>query len=185
MSSRRTAAASARRSCANADGVDVDAAAEALSGSSRWSASSRRPGSGTSLRSGTCPWSLAAAAGLLGVVLLGHALVVTVRRRGHDLALLRALGARPRRRSSSVLVMTVIIVGRRRRHRCPGRDPGREPRVAGAWRRASTSPMTSPSPSLVAPPCLPVALLVGGGWRPPSPSVGPAGSRSPTSSAAE
>ena len=42
------------------------------------------------------PLVLAAAAGLLGVVLLGHALVVTVRRRGRDLALLRALGARPR-----------------------------------------------------------------------------------------
>jgi putative ABC transport system permease protein len=36
--------------------------------------------------------------------------VVTVRRRGRDLALLRALGARPAQTAVSVLVMTLIIV---------------------------------------------------------------------------
>ncbi len=56
------------------------------------------------------PLILAAAAGLLGLGLLGHALVVTVRRRGNDLALLRALGARPRDTVLSVLAMTVIMV---------------------------------------------------------------------------
>ncbi len=46
---------------------------------------------------------------LLGVVALGHALVVTVRRRRHDLALLGSLGLRPRQLMGVVLVQAVAI----------------------------------------------------------------------------
>ena len=143
-----------------ADGVDVDAAVEALGEELeverieppiriRDLAQVRR-----------LPLILAAAAGLLGVVLLGHALVVTVRRRGRDLALLRALGARPGQTAVSVLVMTVIIV------------------VAGvvlgiplgfflanlAWRAVADSLFVATDlavPIVVTLLCLPVALLAG------------------------
>jgi hypothetical protein len=106
------------------------------------------------------PLILAGAAALLGVVLLGHALVVTVRRRGRDLALLRALGARPAQTAVSVVVMTVILV------------------VAGvvlgvplgfflanlAWRAVADSLYVADDlavPVLVTLLCLPVALVVG------------------------
>lgn len=56
------------------------------------------------------PVVLAGTAALLGLALLAHALVVTVRRRGSDLALLRALGGRPRETAVSVVVMTMLIV---------------------------------------------------------------------------
>jgi putative ABC transport system permease protein len=56
------------------------------------------------------PLVLAAAAAALGLVLLGHALVVAVRRRGHDFALLRAFGARPGDTARTVVAMTATIV---------------------------------------------------------------------------
>jgi ABC-type lipoprotein release transport system permease subunit len=93
-----------------AEGVDVDAKAEAL-GADHEIERFEPPIRIVDLdQVRTLPLILAGAAGLLGVVLLGHALAVTVRRRGRDLALLRALGARPGQTATAVVVMTLIIV---------------------------------------------------------------------------
>jgi predicted lysophospholipase L1 biosynthesis ABC-type transport system permease subunit len=93
-----------------AEGVDIDAASEELAVAYEV-VRSEPPSRVRDLgQIRNLPLVLAGAAALLGLALLGHALVVTVRRRGHDLALLRALGARPRDTVLSVLAMTVIIV---------------------------------------------------------------------------
>lgn len=92
------------------EGVDIEAKAAALG--ETWEVERfdppRRIADLAQIRN--LPLVLAGAAALLGIVLLTHALVVTVRRRGHDLALLRALGGRPRDTMASVLAMTVVIV---------------------------------------------------------------------------
>jgi putative ABC transport system permease protein len=93
-----------------ADGVDVDAAVDALSEDLEVERIEPPIRVRDLAQIRNLPMVLAGAAGLLGIVLLAHALVVTVRRRGRDLALLRALGARPAQTAVSVLVMTVIIV---------------------------------------------------------------------------
>jgi ABC-type lipoprotein release transport system permease subunit len=56
---------------------------------------------------------LAAFLALLGVAALGHALVTAVRRRRHDLAVLRAIGFRPRQSAACIFwqAMTVALVG--------------------------------------------------------------------------
>jgi ABC-type lipoprotein release transport system permease subunit len=58
------------------------------------------------------PRALAAFLALLGIAALGHALVTTVRRRRHDLAVLRAIGLRPRQSAACIFwqAMTVAIV---------------------------------------------------------------------------
>jgi ABC-type lipoprotein release transport system permease subunit len=61
----------------------------------------------------TLPQALAIFLALLGIAALGHALLTTVRRRRHDIAVLRAMGMRPRQ-SAAVLfwqAITVAIVG--------------------------------------------------------------------------
>jgi ABC-type lipoprotein release transport system permease subunit len=61
----------------------------------------------------TLPQALAVFLALLGIAALGHALLTTVRRRRHDIAVLRAMGMRPRQ-SAAVLfwqAITVAIVG--------------------------------------------------------------------------
>jgi ABC-type lipoprotein release transport system permease subunit len=58
------------------------------------------------------PRALAAFLALLGIAALGHALVTTVRRRRHDLAVLRAMGLRPRQSAACIFwqAMTVAVV---------------------------------------------------------------------------
>jgi len=58
------------------------------------------------------PRALAAFLALLGIAAVGHALLMTVRRRRHDLAVLRAIGLRPRQSAAAVFwqAMTVAIV---------------------------------------------------------------------------
>jgi ABC-type lipoprotein release transport system permease subunit len=60
----------------------------------------------------TLPQALAAFLVVLGVAAVGHALVTTVRRRRHDLAVLRAIGLRPRQSAAAILwqAMTVALV---------------------------------------------------------------------------
>lgn len=60
----------------------------------------------------TLPEALAVFLALLGVAALGHALLMTVRRRRHDLAVLRAIGLRPRQSAACIFwqAMTVAIV---------------------------------------------------------------------------
>ena len=53
--------------------------------------------------------ALAMSIAVLGFVALGHALVVTVRRRRHDIALLGSLGLRPRQLTAIVLVQAAVI----------------------------------------------------------------------------
>jgi ABC-type lipoprotein release transport system permease subunit len=61
----------------------------------------------------TLPRVLAAFLGLLGVAALGHALVTAVRRREHDLAVLRALGFRPVQNGATIVwqATTVALIG--------------------------------------------------------------------------
>jgi FtsX-like permease family len=58
------------------------------------------------------PRALAAFLALLGIAAVGHALVMTVRRRRHDLAVLRAIGLRPSQSAACIFwqAMTVAIV---------------------------------------------------------------------------
>src|SRR5438874_1289115 len=60
----------------------------------------------------TLPKALAVFLALLGVAALGHALVTTVRRRRHDLAVLGAIGLRPRQSAACIFwqAMTVALV---------------------------------------------------------------------------
>jgi len=60
----------------------------------------------------TLPEALAVFLALLGVAALGHALITTVRRRRHDLAVLRAMGLRPRQSAALIFwqAMTVAVV---------------------------------------------------------------------------
>src|SRR5207344_1832038 len=92
------------------DSVDVDAEAAALGGD--WEVERIEPPARivdlAQIRD--LPLVLAGAAAVLGVGLLAHALVVTVRRRGRDLALVRAMGARPRETVLSVLAMMTVII---------------------------------------------------------------------------
>jgi hypothetical protein len=53
--------------------------------------------------------ALVAAIAVVAVIALGHALVATVRRRRHDLALFGSLGMRPRQLTAVVLVQAVAI----------------------------------------------------------------------------
>jgi hypothetical protein len=61
----------------------------------------------------TLPRGLAVFLVLLGLAALGHALVTAVRRRRHDLAVLKALGFRPLQNAACILwlAMTVAVVG--------------------------------------------------------------------------
>jgi hypothetical protein len=58
------------------------------------------------------PRALAAFLAVLGVAALGHALVTTVRRRRHDLAVWRAMGMRPRQSAACIFwqAMTVAVL---------------------------------------------------------------------------
>jgi ABC-type lipoprotein release transport system permease subunit len=60
----------------------------------------------------TLPQALAIFLALLGIAALGHALITTVRRRRHDLAVLRAIGLRPRQSAALIFwqAMTVAII---------------------------------------------------------------------------
>ncbi|MBV9412025.1 MAG: ABC transporter permease [Acidimicrobiia bacterium] len=60
----------------------------------------------------TLPQALAIFLAVLGIAALGHALITTVRRRRHDLAVLRAIGLRPRQSAACIFwqAMTVAIV---------------------------------------------------------------------------
>ena len=60
----------------------------------------------------TLPQALAIFLALLGTAALGHALVTTVRRRRHDLAVLRAMGLRPRQSAALIFwqAMTVALI---------------------------------------------------------------------------
>jgi ABC-type lipoprotein release transport system permease subunit len=60
----------------------------------------------------TLPEALAIFLALLGIAALGHALITTVRRRRHDLAVLRAIGLRPRQSAACIFwqAMTVAII---------------------------------------------------------------------------
>ena len=57
----------------------------------------------------TLPRVLAAFLGLLGVAAVGHALVTAVRRRGHDLAVLRAIGFRPAQNAATIAWQATTI----------------------------------------------------------------------------
>ena len=59
------------------------------------------------------PRALAAFLVLLGIAALGHALITAVRRRRHELAVLRALGFTPRQAAMTILAQaaTVALVG--------------------------------------------------------------------------
>jgi predicted lysophospholipase L1 biosynthesis ABC-type transport system permease subunit len=57
----------------------------------------------------TLPRVLAAFLGLLGVAALGHALVTSVRRRRHDLAVLRAMGFRPAQNAATIAWQATVI----------------------------------------------------------------------------
>src|SRR5207302_6476899 len=61
----------------------------------------------------TLPRALAAFLAVLAVAALGHALVTAVRRRRHDLAVLRAIGFRPRQSAACIFwqAVTVASVG--------------------------------------------------------------------------
>ncbi|MDQ1374863.1 MAG: putative transport system permease protein [Actinomycetota bacterium] len=61
----------------------------------------------------TLPRVLAAFLGLLGIAALGHALVTAVRRRSHDLAVMRALGFRPGQNAATIIwqATTVAVIG--------------------------------------------------------------------------
>ncbi|MEY2567925.1 MAG: putative transport system permease protein [Actinomycetota bacterium] len=61
----------------------------------------------------TLPRVLAAFLGLLGIAALGHALVTGVRRRSHDLAVLRAIGFRPGQNAATIVwqATTVAVIG--------------------------------------------------------------------------
>ena len=61
----------------------------------------------------TLPQALAAFLVALALAALGHALVTAVRRRGHDLAVLRALGFRPRQNAACIAAQatTVALIG--------------------------------------------------------------------------
>jgi ABC-type lipoprotein release transport system permease subunit len=61
----------------------------------------------------TLPRALAAFLAVLAVAALGHALVTAVRRRRHDLAVLRAIGFRPRQSAACIFwqAITVALVG--------------------------------------------------------------------------
>jgi ABC-type lipoprotein release transport system permease subunit len=61
----------------------------------------------------TLPIALAAFLVFLAIAALGHALVTAVRRRRHDLAILRALGFRPRQSAACIawLATTVGVIG--------------------------------------------------------------------------
>ncbi|MET1049317.1 MAG: FtsX-like permease family protein, partial [Acidimicrobiales bacterium] len=142
------------------DGVDVDAVGEALGAD--WEVERIEPPIRivdlAQIRN--LPLVLAGAAGVLGIGLLAHALVVTVRRRGRDLALVRALGARPRETVATVLAMMAIII-------VIGVAAGIPLGVlAGnlAWRAVADSLYVADDlavPVLVVLACLPIALLVG------------------------
>ena len=142
------------------DGVDVDAVGEALGAD--WEVERIEPPVRivdlAQIRN--LPLVLAGAAAVLGIGLLAHALVVTVRRRGRDLALVRALGARPRETVASVLAMMAIIV-------VIGVAAGIPLGIlAGnlAWRALADSLYVADDlavPILVVLACLPIALLVG------------------------
>ncbi len=142
------------------DGVDIDSQAESLAVELEVERVQPPPRIRDIAQIRNLPLIFAAAAALLGVALLSHALAVTVRRRGHDLALMRALGARPRETVQSVLVMTVLIVG-------IGVAIGVPVGIlAGnlAWRAVAASLYVAGDlavPVLVAIACIPVALLVG------------------------
>ena len=58
------------------------------------------------------PRALAAFLALLGIAAVGHALLMTVRRRRHDLAVLRAMGLRPRQSAAAIFwqAMTVAVI---------------------------------------------------------------------------
>jgi ABC-type lipoprotein release transport system permease subunit len=60
----------------------------------------------------TLPKALADFLALLGIAALGHALITTVRRRRHDLAVLRAIGLRPRQSAACIFwqAITVAVV---------------------------------------------------------------------------
>ena len=61
----------------------------------------------------TLPVALAGFLAVLGLAALGHALVTAVRRRRHDLAVLRAIGFRPRQNAACIAwqAMAVAVVG--------------------------------------------------------------------------
>jgi ABC-type lipoprotein release transport system permease subunit len=59
-------------------------------------------------QAGALPWYLAGFLCLLGAAGLLHELVTTVRRRRHDLAVMRALGLTPRRAASAVTWQSVL-----------------------------------------------------------------------------
>ena len=56
------------------------------------------------------PWALAVFLGALAALAVGHALVVTVRRRSRDLAVLKALGLRPRDVGATVAWQATLLM---------------------------------------------------------------------------
>ncbi|MEQ1786941.1 MAG: FtsX-like permease family protein, partial [Acidimicrobiales bacterium] len=94
-----------------APGVDVDALMEVLS--ARYEAEVQsRPVAVLNLEQlGRLPEAVAVLVGSIAVFALANALVVAVRRRRRDLAVLRALGCTRRETATSVLVMALTIVG--------------------------------------------------------------------------
>ncbi len=143
-----------------APGVDVEAAAQELALDWEVDTSSTPARIADVAQVRNLPLVLAGAAAVLGLVLLGHALVVTVRRRGHDLALVRALGARPRDTAWTVATMTatIVVIGV-----VVGVPVGL---IVGnlAWQQLAGSLDVATDlavPALVLALCLPVALLAG------------------------
>jgi ABC-type lipoprotein release transport system permease subunit len=55
------------------------------------------------------PRALAAFLALLGIAAVGHALISTVRRRRHDIAVLRAIGLRPRQSAAVIFWQSVTV----------------------------------------------------------------------------
>lgn len=93
-----------------ADGVDVDARVAALAADLEVEAVEAPPRIRDIAQIRNLPLVLAGGAALLGIALLGHAVAATVRRRGRDLALLRALGTRPRESAVAVVALAVVLV---------------------------------------------------------------------------
>ena len=95
----------------------------------------RRPTSPTSTACSSCPASSACSSACWPLAAVGHALATSVRRRRHDLGIVRSLGFVARDVLRTIAAQSWTMVRRRARRRDPARDGGGAPRVAGRRRR--------------------------------------------------
>jgi ABC-type lipoprotein release transport system permease subunit len=94
-----------------APGTDEDAARQSLEQRVGTVVADRPPSDVTNLKGVQAfPAALAVFLGLLAMLAVGHALMVTIRRRGRDLAVLKVLGFRPRQVSATVAWQASLMV---------------------------------------------------------------------------